>query len=157
MVYDIQMTITLKIGDIEVTASTPAEAAAVIRELHSSDKGYLNEGKGSSGVTEIEHIDPEILDRSLKFLEKIKEFSPKGADSDKIMMALRVAHPKAVGAKSVAVNKLLTDLGFRKGSVYRSQKKPHQGRLWKAGPSIEKAITTLKRELQSINESGALR
>ena len=157
------MAISFKIGEIEFTVSTAAEAKSVVREFGSNENkpsksSNLNGSGERSEVAFKEGVDPEIVLRSKRFLTAIRNAPSGGAESKAIMEALRVEHPKGVGAKSVAINKLLTNLGYNQHAVYRSVKRPKHPRRWRAGPSINTVISELQDALnKALSEREALR
>lgn len=80
----------------------------------------------------------------LRFLTVIRDHTLSGgATVEQIMEVLGASHPKGVGSKAAAINKLLNESGFETPEVYTNPRDPNGVRWWKAGPKMEDAISEL--------------
>lgn len=152
---------TIKIGEFEVTADTPADAAALLRELRKSEpqvapaavkpaekpnlQAFQGTGNGLSAA--LAEFDPNAADTALKFLKAIRAAGQSGGIQAKAMMeVLGVTAPKAIGSKSAAVNKTISRLGLKPKAVYLNPRTP-DGRIWKPGRKMGEAIQLLEERL----------
>lgn len=149
------MSITVQIdANIQVICSTPAEAVAVVRELRGnavfaapvvSQPLPLSEQR-TNGSSQTHEFDSDVLNATHRFLKTIRE-NPGGVQKDAIMTVLGVSHPKAIGSKSVPINKLIGNLGFRQlSSVYKNPKTP-TGRIWRPGKQLNAALQLVEQKL----------
>jgi hypothetical protein len=82
---------------------------------------------------------------TLRFLRVIRD-QPDGVTVRGVMEALRVSNPKAIGGRSVSVNRTLGDIGLKPSDVYTNVD-TQRGRIWKAGAQLPRALAELQRLL----------
>lgn len=148
------MSYTIKIDGFEVTAATPADAAALLRELRKTEtqapkaqeKPSLQAFHGNGLSASLAEFDPNAADTALKFLKAIRTGQTVGIHARVLMDALGVTVPKAIGSKSAAVNKTITRLGLKPKTVY-SNPRTADGRVWKPGRKMGEAIQMLEERL----------
>jgi hypothetical protein len=130
----------ININGYEVTASSAAEIAALLRELANTDAPKLGRPKlnlpAKNGA--------EGAGRALEFLG-IVAAGDGGADSKMVMKALGTNEPKGVGGRLVNVNNLLLKLGFSPDDVYHKVRTP-DGKRWRQAPKIAQAIAAIRQE-----------
>lgn len=153
------MAYTVKVDGIEVTASTPAEAAALVAELRkvqiategrskSSEKSLQDfQGFGNGLSMTLTELNPATAGTALKFLKAIRAGSQSGGvQAEALMSVLAITAPKAIGSKSAAVNKVITNLGLKPKTVYINPRTA-AGRIWKGGRNLDHAIQLLEQRL----------
>lgn len=133
--------IKITVNGYEVTASTAAEIAALLRELANTDSAKLGRPKLNLSVKN----GANGADAALNFLTAVTGAGIHGANSDLVMKALGTAEPKGVGGRLVRVNNLLVKLGFSPEDVYRKIRTP-DGKRWRAANKLQLAITAIKQE-----------
>jgi hypothetical protein len=157
-------TYTINYDGIEITASSPADAAALVRELKSgksSQNGQLlpAEGKsqGSSSRTQqvimigsdddLDPISPENTRMALEFLKAIRDGAAIGGIQAAVLVkVLGVSAPKAIGSKSATINKLIKRIGLGVEKVYTNPKTA-SGRIWRPGRKMNYAIDLIEQRL----------
>jgi hypothetical protein len=154
------MSYTIKIDGYEVTAATPADAAALLRELRkpegtvtppkSTEKPILQAFHGNGLSAALAEFDPNAADTALKFLKAIRQSGELEAKG--LMQVLGVTAPKAIGSKSATVNKTLTRLGLKPKAVYNNPRTP-EGRVWKPGRKMGEAIQLLTEHREVSNDA----
>lgn len=148
------MSITIKVGKFDVTVSNAAEAAALLRELESTEnkataenpKPSIHSQEAEDHKADATSFDPAIATMTLRFLKAIRDGGSSGVQSEAIMKALEVERPKAVGSRSAAVNRLLKGLQFSPGKVYDNPK-TFNGRIWTPKKQMQAAITALEQRM----------
>ena len=145
------MSYKFTVHGIEVTASTAAEAAALLRELAPKPEPAPAKVRILRPVQPTGAETPRMVasaggvDAVLSFLEAIYR-APKGIGTADLMPILGVEHPKGVGSRTALFNGILRQLGFSKPfpEVYSVEKTP-SGRVFYPGPELRRAIETLER------------
>ena len=137
------MTIKINIRGIDIVVSTPAEAAAIVREFTEQPAAKVGRPKLNlrSRHTQIDGADEE--DIVLGFLTTIANAGPRGVMADDLMKVLNVEKPKGLGGRSARINNQLSDLGFKPSDVYDTVRKA-EGRIWKSRAKIGEAIEAVK-------------
>ena len=130
---------------IDISTSSAAEAAALVRELTAQQPPKVGRPPKNPGLFEDapanEGDTPAV---ALSFLTAITKANGDGASAEDLMKVLNVEHSKGIGGRSVRINNLLRKLKFEPEEVYTSERLP-EGRFWKAGARVDEAIQILKR------------
>ena len=130
---------------IEIFASSPQEAAALIRDL-TTDQRIVPKSTPAK--------EEERWAATLAFLSCIHDAGSRGAEVGQVMHAMGVRHPKGVGSKTTIVDKCLMELGFTADSVYNNERGA-EGRFWRPAPRLAEAIEATRSKLEDNGtESG---
>jgi len=142
------MTIRMNYQGIEIFASSPQEAAALIRDLTA---GQRIVPKSSTPASE-----EERWAATLAFLSCIHDAGSRGAEVNQIMHVMGVRHPKGVGSKTTIVDKCLMELGFTADSVYNNERGA-EGRFWRSAPRLSEAIAAARSKLENNGTEGGFK
>jgi hypothetical protein len=132
------MTIRMNYQGIEIFASSPEEAAALIRDLTTGQRIVPKSAPAR---------EDERWATTLAFLSCIRDTGSGGAEVNQIMHAMGVRHPKGVGSKSSIVDKCLMERGFSADSVYNNERSA-EGRFWRPAPRLSEAIEAVRSKLE---------
>lgn len=135
-------------GMFDITASSPAEAAAIIRELDASARAELP-NKSLPSVQNQDLFQPASEDVAIiAFLKRV--LSDKGGTTaEDIMPILGAVSPRGLGGRMARVNSVLSELGFEKSDVYNNESRGAKGRVWKPGPKIQEAIDKVSERISN--------
>ena len=132
------MTIRMSYQGIEIFASSPEEAAALIRDLTSGQRVVPKTAPAR---------EEDRWAATVAFLSCIHDAGSRGAEVGQVMHALGVRHPKGVGSKTTIVDKCLMELGFTADSVYNNERGT-EGRFWRPAPRLSEAIESVRSRLE---------
>lgn len=135
------MAYRINIKGIDITASTAAEAAALVRELTEQYAPKVGRPRLIERPDAGAGINGKEI--ALAFLTTIANAGPRGAEAEELMKVLRVSHPKGVGGRSVRIINILSKLGFAQIDVYDNTRTA-EGRFWKPRAKLHEAIAALK-------------
>lgn len=140
------MAIRLTIRGIEITVSSTAEAAALIREMTEAPAPKIGRPRIKPRPQEL-FPDTPSADHQLAhdFLFRIASAEAKGISTEEVMKVLKVDTGKGVGGRCVRINNILAKLGFTDPSeIYRNPRLADGNRVWRSGPKIAEALLALK-------------
>lgn len=147
------MAATLNYSGIRITVPVE-ELAQAIRQLQSVKEGVEPEliikkhGINAGAVTPQFGPGESNEEMVMAFLSTVAAHEPVGAPVATIMACLGAAHPKGVGSKMAIVNRVLDQAGFAVPDVYTNSRDMHGERLWRAGPRLIPAITTVEANMK---------
>jgi len=156
IIIRVMATITFKIDGIEISASSVADAAELIRELkkdRSADEAKPEPPKIErnghrvlvvGNEEDFAAIDADNGKMALNFLSTIRDGGNVPAAT--LMKVFGVTAPKALGSKSATVNKVIKAVGLKPGMVYKNPK-TQEGRTWKPGRRMGDAIQLIEKRL----------
>ena len=136
------MSIRINFRGIELTVSSPSEAAAVARELAEQPVPKLQRVRVIEEPTLFAGPEPDEQ-RAVGLLELIKNAPNGGPGVDDLMKVLQVDSPKGIGGRMVRINNILLRAGMKPEDAYRNPKTA-DGRVWKPGTRIQEAIDRLR-------------
>jgi hypothetical protein len=151
------MSIKFTVKGLDISVSSAAEAAALIRELadesstqrrtptkpraqrtgqfKSRNRQLPLESPGANGF--------HVAKMASEFLTAIDRGPEGGIDGEAMAKVLGVAHGKGIGSRAAAINILLRQLGFSRTEVYQNDR-TSVGRLWKPGPKLDQAMVAVR-------------
>jgi len=160
-------TFTIKVNGYEVSASTPADAAELLRELskggkasdilppmNAAQKDLFQKNPRKTGTTsiiggdELEPMKPEQASMTLEFLKAIRDGGATGVTAPVLMKVLGVTAPKAIGSKSATINKIIKQVGLADSRVYTNPKTAN-GRIWRPARRMNEAIQLIEKRLDA--------
>lgn len=150
------MSITLKIDGVEFVVASTDEAAELYKRLRSGEvrakqqtpvKAAPNAKRPARRKRGIGFLKVAPPDVALKFLKTIRDAGAAGAAAEDVRKALGVTHPKGVGSRSAAINRLLRETQLSPEAVYDNPKSRNGVRVWKAGRRMNHAISALEQRL----------
>ena len=138
------MGIKVTIDGIQFEASTVAEALDLARG-YKSGFGFAPKVPTPPKGNGLRYVPPAgAVDWTAAFLSTIRSAGNSGALTERIVNALDVDHPKAVGGRLAIVNRILASRGFKKENVYSNDKSPEGPRLWRPKAQMDAALAAVK-------------
>lgn len=138
------MAIKLKFRGIDVTTSSAAEAAELLRELTATTKPAIKRSISPDDDSPKNGFDVEQA--CFNFLTIISRADRHGTTAEDLMSALHVIHPKGIGGRTARINGFLSNLGFAPHEVYDNSRTA-EGRFWKPGRRLAEVIGVLEKRL----------
>lgn len=154
--------ITINYQGIEITVSSPQEAAAVAKELALSQNATPNKpvSRGDVITATCQSYAPKISSPIQKpftlsqpasetqqiadFLQAIVDAGEAGTTAEALMPILGTQSPKGLGGRMVRVNNIIEACGYDADAVYNNESRGIQGRIWRAGPMAEHVVGILR-------------
>lgn len=138
------MAIKLNVRGIEITVSTTAEAAALIRDLTEAQPSKIGRPKAEERAADLFSGPTADEKMAHSFLSTIAVSGSQGVPTEDIMKVLEVDAGRGIGGRCVKINNLLSRLGFNDPKEVYVNPKLAAGRVWRPGPRIHEAIERLK-------------
>jgi hypothetical protein len=145
----------------EKPAKLAPSAASAIKKPLPARKGHRHAKRKARAMPdplrEVPLISPALMlvkasdetwSAAHRFLRAIRDHRETGIQAEGLMPVFGVTKPKALGSRSGPVNKLIRDLGFSVGRVYKNPRTA-TGRLWKPGPKIKEVIELIEQRLKT--------
>lgn len=137
--------IKVTIRGIDVTVSSTAEAAALIRDFTGSTESKAalpSEDRPRIKLRPRKPTPAEAMTRD--FLFRLASSSGTDVPTEEIMKILKVDTGRAVGGRCVKINNILARLGFDDtDEIYTNPRLAEVGRVWRPGPRIQEALEKL--------------
>jgi hypothetical protein len=152
------MSIKFTVKGLDISVSSAAEAAALIRELADESSPprrtpikaraqrtgqFKSRNRQLPLPTSPQANGFHVAKMASEFLTAIDRGPEGGVDGEAMAKVLGVSHGKGIGSRAAAINILLRQLGFSRTEVYQNDR-TSAGRLWKPGPKLDQAITAVK-------------
>lgn len=139
------VTIKINVRGLEVSVSSPGEAAALIRELTEPATPKIGRPPKAEQYAFFHDAIRPAEDRvAIEFLQVLESAPPAGPSIEEIMRAVGVTTGRGIGGRMVRINNILLRAGFEPIEVYQNPK-GSEGRKWTAGPKLQEALLKLKK------------
>ena len=144
------MKITIQIDGVELPDASLRSVSDLIQQLRKLTRQSRSMPTGNAvgkPAQELGTISYNVAQSpahiTLRFLRLIRD-EPDGVPANAIMEVLDAKTLKAIGGRSVKVNRTLEAIGLKPSRVYRNEDTP-QGRIWKAAELLPQALGELQK------------
>jgi hypothetical protein len=135
-------TIKLIVEGVPVEVETVSDALELIRASAAPpQQQQLSKVNGSKYVPPA-----DALDWTDSFLSAIRTSGSGGVETQTIVHALGVKHPKAVGGRMAVVNKILEQRSFEPRDVYSNDRNQDGVRMWRQRGKLDAALAAIRQE-----------
>ena len=134
----------INIRGYEVTASSAAELAALIREFPAENQPRKpGRPRVILNLKSRRHSQSPEEKMTIAFLSALATAGPKGTSTETIMPILNVKAGRGVGGRCAKINNLLSKIGFPDSDEIYTNPRLAEGRVWRPGPRIQEALEKL--------------